>query len=168
MMDLREALARDLDGSRDWTAKLLADFKGDDWTFQPAPGLAHALWLCGHLACSENLLVHIRCLAQPSLLDDAFVAHFPIGGPVKSASEHRYPPVEEVLATMADVHQRTLAAIRAMPVEVLSEPAFGKDGAPHPHYQDKAGAIAHCNRHEAFHAGQIALLRRLRGKSFLR
>ena len=50
----------------------------------------------------------------------------------------------------------------------LSEPAYGKDGAPHPHYTRVAGAVGHASRHEAFHAGQIALLRRLLGKQFLR
>jgi hypothetical protein len=51
---------------------------------------------------------------------------------------------------------------------LLAEAAFGGDGKPHPHYKDKCGVVAHCNRHEAFHAGQIAMIRRLLGKSFLR
>lgn len=167
-MSPAELLAEQLDGTRDWTLKLIADLRGDDWTFQPAPGVAHALWLCGHLACSPALLVHGRCLGQ-KVLDDAFVNHFPIGGPVKSATEHDYPPVESVLATMRDVHVRTLEAIRGMSEALLDEPAFAADGkSPHPHYRDKRGVVAHCNRHEAFHAGQIATIRRLLGKSFLR
>ena len=51
---------------------------------------------------------------------------------------------------------------------LLAERAYGADGARHPHYDDKSGAVSHCNRHEAFHAGQIATIRRLLGKSFLR
>ena len=47
-------------------------------------------------------------------------------------------------------------------------PAFGKDGGKHPHYDTKLEAIGHISRHEAFHAGQLATLRRLLGKSFLR
>ena len=38
-MKLAEFLAEQLDGSRDWTFRLIADLKGDDWTFQPSPGL---------------------------------------------------------------------------------------------------------------------------------
>ncbi len=164
-----ELLAAQLDGTREWTMKLLADLTGDDWTFQPAEGLGHALWLCGHLACSQSLLVFVRCLGRPALVETEFAAHFPIGGAVKSADEHDYPPVELVLDTMKTVHEKTLAAIRGMGDVLLAEPAFAADGkSPHPHYRDKAGAVAHCNRHEAFHAGQIALIRRLRGKSFLR
>jgi len=161
-------LADQLDGTREWTKKLIADLKGSDWIFQPAPGMSHALWLCGHLACSQNLLVHVRVWGGKGILDESFTKHFPIGGPVKSASEHQYPAVETVLKTMDDVHHKTLDAVRKAGDALLAEPCFGGDGKPHPHYRDKAGAVAHCNRHEAFHAGQIAVIRRLLGKSFLR
>jgi|CXWL01.1.fsa_nt_gi hypothetical protein len=168
-MKLSEFLAEQLDGSRDWTLRLIADLKGDDWTFQPAPGLAHPLWTCGHLASSEHLLIQVRCLGTKGLLDPAFSEHFPMGGPVKSVREHDYPPVAVVLETMKKVHEQTLHAIRGMSDALLAEPAFAADGkTPHPHYRDKAGVVAHCSRHEAFHAGQIALVRRLLGKSFLR
>ena len=142
--------------------------RGVDWAFQPADGLGHALWHCGHLASAQNTLVHSRCLGR-SILDDSFNGHFPIGAPVKSMAEHEYPGVPEVLATMAETHAKTSKAIRGMSDELLAESAFGKDGkTPHPHYTDKAGAISHCSRHEAFHAGQLALIRRLLGKPFLR
>lgn len=168
-MKLAEFLAQQLDGSREWTLRLIADLKGDDWTFQAGPNLGHALWHCGHLACSESLLIQQRCLGRPGLLDASFCEHFPIGGPVKSAKEHKYPPVGEVLEAMSTAHAKTLQSIREMSDALLAEPAFAADGKSlHPHYRDKAGVVAHCARHEAFHAGQIALLRRLQGKSFLR
>ncbi len=166
-MSLGTILAQQLDGTREWTLKLLADFDGDDWDFQPAAGVAHARWLVGHLAAAQDLLIHVRCLGQ-SVLDDRFAAHFPIGVPVKAVAEHDYPPVEEVLTTLREVHERTLAAVREMDDTLLAEAAFGKDGAIHPHYRDKLGAVTHCGRHEAFHAGQLATIRRLRGKAFLR
>jgi hypothetical protein len=87
---------------------------------------------------------------------------------VKSAKEYSFPPVPTVLATMEEIHRKTLAAVRGMSDALLAEAAFGGDGKPHPHYRDKLGVVAHCNRHEAFHAGQIAMIRRLLGKSFLR
>ena len=167
-MNNAELLARQIDDTRDWTLKLLNDFEGDDWSFQPLPGVGHALWLCGHLACAQDLLVHRRCLNKPGLVDDSFSRHFSIGGPVKSAQEHDYPSPEVIRGEMNRVHKATLADVLGMSDAVLAEPAFGGDGKPHPHYSDKAGAVAHCCRHEAFHAGQIALIRRLQGKSFLR
>ncbi|MCG3125518.1 MAG: hypothetical protein CHACPFDD_00341 [Phycisphaerae bacterium] len=166
-MTTGEILAEQMDETRLWTNRLLADVAGNDWTWQPAPGLAHALWLAGHLAVSQHVLVHVRCLGR-GILDDAFCAHFAIGGPVPSAREHAYPDVAEVRRVMDDVHATTLAEVRRMSDALLNEPATGKDGAPHPHYHDKRGAVTHAFRHEAFHAGQLALIRRLLGKSFLR
>ena len=166
-MTQSELLAEQLDATRAWTLKLIADLKGDDWTFQPAPELGHALWLCGHVACSQHLLIHVRCVGG-GVLEESFTRHFPIGGAVKSAKNYSYPPVQTVLATMEEVHRKTLAAVRKMSDSLLAEPAFGGDGKLHPHYRDKCGVVAHCNRHEAFHAGQIATIRRLLGRSFLR
>ncbi|MBN2446718.1 MAG: DinB family protein [Phycisphaerae bacterium] len=166
-MSLGATLAKHLDGTRDWTLMLLADLTAEDWSFQPSEGLPHALWLCGHIAIAQHLLVHARCLGQP-LLEDSFVAHFAPGQPVAPVGSHPYPVAGDVLKAMADVHARTLEAVSAMSDATLAEPAFGKDGATHPHYTDKCGAIVHSARHEAFHAGQLALIRRLLGKTFLR
>ncbi|MCO6438834.1 MAG: DinB family protein [Phycisphaerae bacterium] len=167
-MKISDLLADQIDGTRDWTLKLIADIEGDEWFYQPAPGLAHALWLCGHLASSQHTLVFDRCLGKP-FIDAGFKSHFPIGGPVKSAREHDYPAPAVVLDAMKQIHIRTVDAVRNMSDALLAEPAFGADGKSiHPHYRDKAGVVAHCNRHEAFHAGQIATIRRLLGKPFLR
>lgn len=166
-MKQAELLAWQLDETRSWTRMLIADLAGDDWFFQPAPGLAHAVWTCGHLAVAQHRLVHERCLGA-GVLDEAFQSHFPIGSAVRSATEHDYPPVESVLATMEDVHRKTCEAIRGMSDELLAEPAFGAGGQTHPNYRDKRGAVAHASRHEAFHAGQLATIRRLLGKPFLR
>lgn len=167
-MQLGAVLSEQLEFTRDWTEKLIADLSGDDWHFAPAPGLAHPLYLVGHMAVSQHVLVFVRCL-HGSLLPDAFVAHFPIGAPIHSPAEHDYPPLDEILRVFRETQRATLDAVRGMSDTLLREPAFAADGkSPHPHYRDKLGAVTHCWRHEAFHAGQIATIRRLRGKSFLR
>lgn len=166
-MTLATWLAREVDDTRDWTLRLLADMDGDDWVFSPGPGLPHALWLCGHMAVAQHLLVHVRCLDSGVLKEDV-LKHFPIGGDVKSPTEYDYPLAARIRKIMDEVHAETVSAIKGMSETLLAEPAFGLNGAPHPHYTDKAGAVAHCSRHEAFHAGQLATIRRLLGKPFLR
>jgi len=164
-----ELLAREIADTRDWTLRIIADFDGDDWTYQPAPGMGHALWLCGHLACAQDALIHNRCLGGPGLLEDEFHDCFKIGVPVPPAGEFAYPAPDVVRAKLDDVHRATLSAVRGMNDAFLTEPCFAADGkSRHPHYEDKAGAVAHCSRHEAFHAGQLASLRRLLGNTFLR
>ena len=166
-MTQSELLAQQLEGTREWTLNLIDDLTSDQWTFQPGPGLAHALWLCGHVASAQNTLIHVRCLGH-GVLDGVFASHFPIGEPVKPAADYDYPSVELVRKVMVEIHTKTVDAVRNMSDALLAEPASGKDGQPHPHYSDKRGAVSHCSRHEAFHAGQLATIRRLLGKPFIR
>lgn len=166
-MTTNELLAEQLQTTRDWTLNLIRDLDEADWAVQPAPGLGHPLFLCGHLAVAQNLLVHVRCLGK-SVVPDSFAEHFAIGKPVRSTREWSYPARELVLSTMRDVHEKTLAAVLRMDDALFAEPAFAGDGKPHPYYRTKCGAVSHCIRHEAFHAGQIATIRRLAGKPFLR
>lgn len=166
-MRVQDVLVMALEGARHWTGRLFADLEEADWSFSPAPGLAHPVWICGHLAVAQHLLVHVRCLGS-SVLDDAFVRRFPIGGPVPSVATGGYPPRAEIMQVMDRVHQQTIEAVRGMSDALLAEPAYGANGQPHPHYDNKLGAVLHCGRHEAFHAGQLATIRRLRGKAFLR
>lgn len=166
-MNAAEVLADQIRRTREWTLLLLADWQGEDWTFQPVAGLQHALWICGHLAAAQDLLLFQRCLGR-GRLDPAFAAHFRIGGPVPSAAEYNWPAPHEVRRQMDAMQEATLAAVQGLNDAFLAEPAYGKDGSRHPHYDTRLGAISHLHRHEAFHAGQLAMLRRLLGKPFLR
>ena len=166
-MTTGEVLADQIEKTREWTLKLIADLAGDDWTYQPRPGFQHALWLCGHLACAQELLLFQRCLNRP-VLDAGFLAHFPIGGPILPAGEHDWPGPADVRRKMDEMQHLTLETVAGLDDNLLAEPACGQDGAKHPHYDTKLGAISHIVRHEAFHAGQLAALRRLLGKQFLR
>ena len=166
-MTTGQVLADQIEKTREWTLMLLSDIDGDDWTVQLQPGMQHALWICGHLACAQGALLFQRCLGR-SVLDAEFCGHFPIGAAIKSASEHDWPSPTRVRQEMDRIQQATLDTVATLDDETLTQPAFGKDGAKHPHYDTKLGAISHISRHEAFHAGQLATIRRLLGKPFLR
>ncbi len=167
-MTVAGVLADQMDDTRRWLLLLVEDIEGQEWGFQPAPGMAHPLWLCGHVAVAQNLLIFNRCLGT-SELDDEFISQFPLRQPVKVMAEHPFPTPAEVIKVMSDMHARAVQVVRRLTDEFLAEPAYGKDETTiNPHYRDKCGAIAHVARHEAFHAGQIASIRRLLGKPFLR
>lgn len=167
-MSIAELLATQMTLTRKWTKSLVGDFSGDEWTFQPREGMAHALWLCGHIAVSQYSLIFVRCLGGTAL-EAGFRDHFAPGGDVPAAAVHEFPAAVEVLERMDTIHDQARAAVRGMSQALLAEPAFSRDGqTAHPLYQDKMGAVSHSIRHEAFHAGQIASIRRLLGKTFLR
>ncbi|MFQ5413478.1 MAG: DinB family protein [Phycisphaerae bacterium] len=167
-MAVAETLVRELTLARDRTWRLIADFAGDEWTFQPGPGMAHVLWVCGHLAVMQHDLVHLRCFGV-GVLEDAYVAHFRDSASIPSATVHAYPAVETVLNTMDATHVTTCERVRAMTDDGLAQPAYAADGhTPHPHYRDRRGAVAHCIHREVIHAGLIAQVRRALGKAQLR
>lgn len=166
-MTISQVLADQVRRTREWTLMLLTDIEGDDWFYQPQPGMQHALWICGHLTSAQDTLLFTRVLNKP-VLDDGFKEHFPIGGPVKSKAENDWPQVADVRKVMDETQAKAEAAITGLSDAVLAEHCPGKDGAVHPHYVTKLGAISHLARHEAFHAGQLATIRRMLGRSFLR
>ena len=166
-MTTAELLAEQFAGTRAWTLALLADFEGDDWIFQPGAGLASGLWTLGHLVMAENAVIHMRCFGR-SIVDADFLAPFNRGQTVAPASAGGYPPHEQVLETFHNVHAQTLDAIRSMSDADLALPADGVNMPPHPAFTDRRGAAIHISRHEAYHAGQLGLIRRLRGKNYLR
>ena len=167
-MTVASLLADQMDETRRWMLLLVEDLDGNQWGFQPAPGMGHALWLCGHVAVAQNILIFNRCLGTTEL-DDEFVSHFVIGEQVRTVTEHAFPTPAQVIKVMSDMHACAVQAVRKMSDAFLAEPAYGKDGKSfNPHYRDKCGAITHAARHEAFHAGQVASIRRLLGKPFLR
>ena len=165
-MEAKDLLINRLEVARHWTASLLKDIEPSAWFDPPGPGLGHAAWQAGHLAASQIMLLHVRCLGKkfPDCAPAEYQKLFARGStPVADAKA--YPP----LSTIRDFFDRTqkecLEMIRAMPVAELDKPAGAE---PHPMFSDKAGAISTLTMHECFHAGQIALIRRLRGKAPLR
>jgi hypothetical protein len=166
-MTRAELLAEQLAGTRDWLLAIIADFAGDDWFFQPAPGAQHALWLCGHAASSQDTLVFQRCLGT-AVLDAGFKQHFAPGDAIRSCDPADWPTPDAVLAEMAGMHDRTLAAVRQLTDADLAKPAAGKDGGRHPHYDTVQGAISPSGPPRSLPRGQLALIRRMLGKKFLR
>ena len=155
-----------LQASRRWTGNLLADIEETRWFDPPAPGAGHVAWQVGHLAASQVVLVHTRCFDKvyTDHLSATFRDTFGRGSkPV--ADPKAYPPIAEIRAEFERIHRESIALIAAMDPRELDAPTSGD---PHPMFTTKGTAIGMAALHETFHAGQIALIRRLAGKAPLR
>ena len=132
----------------------------------PAPGINHVAWQVGHLAASQVALIHVRCFAKDydHCAPAGFREKFGKGSsPLPDPSA--YPAVADIRVAFGRIQAEAIDLIAAMSEADLNNPA-GAD--PHPLFSTKQGAIATTALHETFHAGQIALLRRLAGKPPLR
>ncbi len=141
----------------------LTDLTPDQWFWTPGEGLTHIAWQIGHLAASEYalLLKRVRGVeeADKRFMPDEFFAHFSRGS-TPTPEPAANPPVEEILRTFDDVHDRCIAAVEGYDEGQLDQPL----DQPHPVFTTKLAAIEYQPVHEAMHIGQIVLLRRLMGK----
>jgi hypothetical protein len=152
--------------ARTWTRNLLSDIEESRWFESPAPGVQHVAWQVGHLAASQVVLIHSRCFArkQTDVLGEPFVKQFGRGSaPVPDATA--YPPIAEIRRVFDAIHVEGIQLIRTLSDADLQQPTHGD---PHPMFVTKGQCIGMVAMHESFHAGQIALTRRIFGKSALR
>jgi len=165
-MNTIELLIDRMERARAWSQSLLADVDESRWFEPPGPGLGHVAWQIGHIAASQIVLVHMRCFGR-QFADVAPAEYYQsfARGSTPVADPNKYPPIGEIRDFFARTHRGALELARTIRPEQLTEPTHGD---PHPMFNDKAGALAMSAMHESFHAGQIALIRRLWGKAALR
>lgn len=165
-MNMNDFLRDRLTVARSWTMSLLEDIDESTWFDMPAPGTNHVAWQIGHLAASQVALIHVRCFGKD--YDHCAPAGFreKFGkGSTPLADPSAYPSIADIRAAFDRIQTEALDLIAALSESDLDSPTGGEQ---HPLFSTKQGAIATAALHETFHAGQIALLRRLAGKPPLR
>ncbi|HPF37306.1 MAG TPA: DinB family protein [Phycisphaerae bacterium] len=165
-MRMQDFLIERLTRARGWTTGLIADIDESQWFEMPAPGVGHVAWQLGHLAVSQIALIHVRCLGKSAAecIDPALVGTFGKGStPVADASE--YPSIAEIRKLFDETQRDVIEIIRGMSDADLEAPAGTE---PHPLFDTRAGALGTAAMHETFHAGQIAMSRRIWGRKPLR
>ncbi len=165
-MTTLDLLIERLVAARRWTTSLLADIEESRWFESPAPDVQHTAWQVGHLAASQAVLIHNRCFNIPlaEAVPESFTKQFGRGSkPV--ADPTAYPSIPEIRRMFDGIQADCLARISQMTASDLELPAYGD---PHPMFARRGEAVGMAAMHEAFHAGQIALTRRLFGKAALR
>jgi hypothetical protein len=155
-------LSKDLirDNLKKSTERVLArveDMRELGVAFPTPEGGCHTLWVLGHLAYIEGLVIRgfmlgeLNPLAEWEQLFD---------GSEVSGDVSEYPPFDEVLATCRDMRQSTLALL-----ESLSEDDLDKASANVPKgWEDTFGTYRLCLQYVAdhwyMHRGQLADARR--------
>jgi uncharacterized damage-inducible protein DinB len=153
---------------RRYTQDLLSHIEPELWFRQPTEGVTHVAWQVGHLAVAQYGLALKRVRGeQPAdalLIPAEFRQAFGKGSiPQSDPAQNR--SIDEIRSVLDSVHEQVLAELPALPDSVFDEPS---DTPPHPMFKSKQGAVIWSVQHEFIHIGQIALLRRLLGKEWLR
>ena len=155
-----ELIRRNLEQSRDRVLARVEEMR--EHAFVPATrhGGASTIWVLGHLAYIEGLLVHGFLRGEENPRAD-WEAVFD-GADVSSQAED-YPPFEEVLAACRDSRASTLAFLAPLTEDDLDRPcAKVPEG-----FEDTFGTYRRCLQfaadHWYMHRGQLADARRSAG-----
>jgi hypothetical protein len=151
--------------ARNYTLRLLDHTDPADWFRQPPGGVTHIAWQVGHLAMAEYRLALERVRgARPedaALISQDFLDLFGRLSVARVDPEPgNYPAPAEIRTVFDRVHQQTLKELGTLDEAELDMPVL----KPHPLAKTKLWSILWCCQHEAVHAGQIGLLRRLQGQ----
>jgi uncharacterized damage-inducible protein DinB len=110
---------------------------------------AHTIWeLVLHIADWDGAALRRMAGATVNVSD---IENFPA---VTDVSEIAW---RGALAQMRHVHEKLIAAVAALPDSRLDDIVLGKEGAHYTFYYMLHGVV----QHELYHAGQIALLKKL-------
>jgi hypothetical protein len=127
------------------------------------PDGSHILWLAGHLAWTYDWLVVQGSAGQPSMLPDGWTKQFSFGTkPSPNADD--YLPFAEVAALFEKVARTSLEHFQTWTDDMLDRDL----PAEHPgknFFRTYRGCLSDLCFHDAYHIGQIGILRRVAGAS---
>lgn len=142
-----------------YAGRLVADLTDAQMTAQPAPGMNHAAWVLGHLACTADMLGAMVGVppACPAAWKELFDWN---SSPTSDAA--RYPSKEALLAALSEAHARLAAALPSIPPSRWTEPTSIEEiRAFLPTLGDCLVFVMAA--HENMHLGQLSAWRRVQG-----
>ena len=149
--------------AREYTLTLLDGLSDDDYYTMPSGSPTHIAWQVGHLAMAEYGLCLFRMRGRApgdlELMPGQVRKAFSRGSTPEVDPAKQMAPAA-IRELMEKIHQQVLAEVPTFSAAMLDEPTE----MPYAGTPTKLGALIFCAQHEALHAGQIGLLRRLLGK----
>ena len=95
-----------------YAKRLVADIPDDQIALQPAPGMNHAAWVLGHLACTSDMLGAMICLKPVCPADWPAIFDW---NSSPSSDAIQYPSKAVLLKALEDAHAGIAAALPAVP-----------------------------------------------------
>ncbi len=131
----------------------------DDSVMQPQPGGNCINWVLGHILATRIVLHRILGIEPPLTVDAAKI--YQRGAPPLAATDPHVLPFDDLLSGYAKSQQLVVARIGELGADDLDCPSDNTDVG-----EGTVGSLAaKLHFHEAYHAGQIGLLRRLSGRA---
>jgi hypothetical protein len=140
------------------TLALLADIPHDQWCLQSIPGANHAMWIAGHVTVNDDFFLS-RLAGRETRCPEGWTGLFGAGSqPLPDLTA--YPAPETVEQQLAARRQDLVSWFQTLGVEELSAPVPEELRRFAANVADVMPSLAW---HEAFHVGQLSLVRKRLG-----
>ncbi len=153
-----EAGKATLDLARKTTLKMIDDIPAGKICHQPVAKANHALWVLGHVACTDDYFLTSVGGAKP-LLDESWSKRFGSGS-TPGIDAKAYPSLADVKAAAAKTRAALVKWFESMDDAKFGTAFTGDMVGFAPNYGTLPISIAW---HEGFHSGQISAVRRSLG-----
>ncbi len=144
--------------AHDSTRKLIDGVPKEKLCAQPGSCANHAMWVVGHLACTDDYILKEFAFAKLALPDSW---HKSFGGGSKPTSDpSEYPPPAEVKKAFDERHAALVQWVESLTPEELDKPT--PEGWQ-PYAPTIGDVVYFCTWHSGYHSGQLTALRRAFG-----
>lgn len=142
-----------------YAKRLIADIPEENMALQPAPGMNHAAWVIGHLACTADMLGGM--IGQKPVCPLEWASLFDWSSSPTSAAS-RYPSKATLMNSLEDAHAQIAGALPSVPESRWSEIT------PLEAVRGFLPTLGDCfvfvmAAHENMHLGQLSVWRRVQG-----
>ncbi|MEM7051122.1 MAG: DinB family protein [Acidobacteriota bacterium] len=154
---MRDTVIQQLETTMWAVRQNLADLRHEESLQLPAGGGSCANWVLGHLLHTGDSLLQV--LGGERVTSREAMAPYHRGAGPLTAEDAR--PLAELLADLERSHQRIIARLQEISPEELAAPS---PISPRRDVSETVGSFAVLLAfHQAYHAGQLGILRRLAG-----
>ncbi len=161
-MQATEFVRLALDSSKDWAMGLILDMKDAPTTQPTSNGGNHPLWVLGHIAYSESMLLDAFILGR----ENRFPQLAPRFGmqTTPTADAGQYPKMDELRELFEKMRAASLDHLATLTDADLDKRSHAPEefGAG---FATVGGCFASMANHIMFHAGQVADARRAAGRA---
>lgn len=157
MSDATASLKAQLDLHTRLFNNVLEGVNDTDANTRNSEQINHIKWVAGHLLNSR-----VSSLSKVTGLphDDSYIAQFARGSALEPGAN--YPPLSQIIGKWNETASGLSNALAHVPDEVLAAPSPSKA----PIADDTVrGLLSFLLSHEAYHIGQLSILRKLAGKT---
>lgn len=162
-MNTLEFITMSMTASREMSLMLINDLRDEPVAQPTRNGGNHAIWILGHLAYMESVMIHQMIQGKGSCTLARYKELFDADGDPSTNPDH-YPTIDELISSYDQARAETQSYLESCTPESIESPALGCPEAWQPHFGTIAQCLDFIAHHPSLHFGQLADIRRSLGR----